>query len=259
MLKIALIGKTQEFFEYFAKESVNEYEPALPEPISPPVRIDLFHPRQPRSDNKYEKVRKAIEEFLQLAVSVRIGEYGCEDLDAIVVGIADVDPSGGIDRDPLGILELTIAGTNVAEAQQMIADSVNRALSAEELSGVFSLFATCSRGRAAIGRGDDCIGDRLPTLLTDLGLVDLQVFQNERVHCINPPYSETDREQLQQSIDFAKKKFWLWDKADARILFEAGGGAPAAFAGCYEASLAWRPVAIVRRKSLASCTNCSRR
>lgn len=120
-------------------------------------------------------------------------------------------------------------------AQQMIADSVNRALSAEQLAGVFSLFVTCSRGRAALGRGDDCIGDLLPTLLSDLALEDMRVFQNERVHCIQPPYSAADRDELQQSANHAENKFWLWDKEDAKALFEAGGGDPNTFADCYQA------------------------
>jgi SAM-dependent methyltransferase len=120
-------------------------------------------------------------------------------------------------------------------AQQMIADTVNRALSAEQLAGVFALFSTCSRGRAKLGRGDDCIGDLLPSLLTDMDLTDIQVFQNERVHCIKPPYSAADLEQLEQSKGHAKKGFWLWDKADAQTLYEAGGGSPSSFAPHYAA------------------------
>ncbi len=120
-------------------------------------------------------------------------------------------------------------------AQQMIADTVNRALSAEQLAGVFALFSTCSRGRSELGRGDDCIGDLLPSLLGELALTGIQVFQNERVHCIKPPYSAGDREQLEQSKSFAKKGFWLWDRADARKLYEAGGGKAADFGAHYAA------------------------
>lgn len=118
-------------------------------------------------------------------------------------------------------------------AQQMIADSVNRALSPRELAGVFALFSTCSRGRAALGRGDDCVGDLLPSLLQELALDEIRVFQNERVHCITPPYSAEDREELEQSKSHAAKGFWLWDEDDARRLYEAGGGAPDDFASHY--------------------------
>lgn len=120
-------------------------------------------------------------------------------------------------------------------AQQMIADSVNRALSPQELAGVFALFSTCSRGRAALGRGDDCIGDLLPTLLRELDLVDLEVFQNERVHCITPPYSAENLAELEQSKRHAQEGFWLWDRADAEALYRAGGGAAIDFAGHYAA------------------------
>ncbi len=120
-------------------------------------------------------------------------------------------------------------------AHQLVANSVNRALTAQQLAGVFALLATCSRGRAALGRGDDCIGDRLPSLLGELELENIQVFQNERAQYIAAPYSDEDAEGLQASQDLAKQKFWLWDKEDAAALYQAGGGEAADFEEHYAA------------------------
>ncbi len=117
---------------------------------------------------------------------------------------------------------LLVEPNNVA--QQFIADSVNRCLTPRQLGDMMNLFTACSRGRDRLGRGDDCIDDRLPSLLEDLSLDSIVVFQNERVGCILPPYDETERAQLQQSMSYADRGFWLWDKADARLLYEAGGG-----------------------------------
>ncbi len=117
---------------------------------------------------------------------------------------------------------LLVEPNNVA--QQFVADSVNRTLSPRQLGDLLTLFTACSRGRDALGRGDDCIGDRLPSLLKELSLDGLVVFQNERTGCIVPPYDELDMAQLEQSIGYATQAFWLWDKVDARVLYEAGGG-----------------------------------
>lgn len=117
---------------------------------------------------------------------------------------------------------LLVEPNNVA--QQFVADSVNRTLTPQQLGDLFTLFTACSRGRDALGRGDDCVGDRLPSLLREFSLDGLSVFQNERAGFIAPPYDELEKAELEQSIGYATQGFWLWDKADARVLYEAGGG-----------------------------------
>ena len=118
-------------------------------------------------------------------------------------------------------------------AQQFVVDSVNRTLTPQQLGELLTLFTACSRGRDALGRGDDCVGDRLPVLLTELKLEGLVVFQNERAGCIVPPYDDGDMAQLEQSIGHAAQGFWLWDEADARVLYQAGGGLLESFEAHY--------------------------
>ena len=120
-------------------------------------------------------------------------------------------------------------------AQQFAADSVNRELSPNELGRVMSLFTACSRGRAALGRGDDCIGDRLPILLTQLHLEPLSVSQNEKTGVILPPYDAADLSALEQAISHSERGFWLWNRSDAKLLYLAGGGTQDGFEHDYQA------------------------
>ncbi|MBW2732988.1 MAG: class I SAM-dependent methyltransferase [Deltaproteobacteria bacterium] len=120
-------------------------------------------------------------------------------------------------------------------AQQFSADTVNRALTPAQVGSVMTLFTACSRGRDALGRGDDCVGDRLPALLQGLALVDLEVCQNERACCIVPPYDAADVALLEQTLSYAEMGFWLWDRGDARLLYEAGGGQSECFDKHYAA------------------------
>lgn len=118
-------------------------------------------------------------------------------------------------------------------AQQFVADSVNRSLTPRQLGDLLTLFTACSRGRDKLGRGDDCVGDRLPSLLQRLSLEGITVFQNEHTGSIVPPYDELDTAQLEQAIGYSEQGFWLWDKADARVLYQAGGGDMSSFEANY--------------------------
>tara|TARA_R110002096_G_scaffold42143_2_gene113486 strand:- start:583 stop:1491 length:909 start_codon:yes stop_codon:yes gene_type:complete len=117
---------------------------------------------------------------------------------------------------------------------QFSTDSLNRALSPEDLTEMAYLFICCSRGRANLGRGDDSIADVLPQMMRTLGANDIRIFQNERTSAVVPPYSEAVRGQLEEEIGHEKRGFWLWDRADALALYTAGGGAVDRFEVAYE-------------------------
>lgn len=109
-------------------------------------------------------------------------------------------------------------------AHSFTVDSANQELSPDQLGELMTLFSACSRGRAVLGRGDDCVGDLLPAMLADLNLENISSSQNERMNGIYPPYSAEQRADLELSASYMDKEFWLWNKADARVLYLAGGG-----------------------------------
>ncbi len=116
---------------------------------------------------------------------------------------------------------------------QFSTDTLNRALSPEELAEMAYLFICCSRGRAALGRGDDSIADVLPHMLLKLGVTDLRIFQNERPSAVIPPYSDAVRGQLEEEMRHEERGFWLWNREDAHRLYLAGGGSEERFGRAY--------------------------
>jgi SAM-dependent methyltransferase len=87
------------------------------------------------------------------------------------------------------------------------------------------LHLTLAAGRRALGGGDDDVGARLPALLQDAGVVDVDVCMNERCTPLLPPYeAPAARAELAQ-VHAAPPP----DPAPLRPLFEAGGGDPDAF------------------------------
>jgi ubiquinone/menaquinone biosynthesis C-methylase UbiE len=116
-------------------------------------------------------------------------------------------------------------------------DSVNRALSLEQLADLARFFFACSRGKARLGRGDDCIADVLPGLMESAGFSDIHAFQNDRPQLVLPPYASGIQASLEEELGHQAKRYWLWDKPDARVLYEAGGGGAEHFERCYAAFL----------------------
>lgn len=115
-------------------------------------------------------------------------------------------------------------------------DSVDRELPAAQVAARAEFVLTCSRGRRKLGRGDDSIATELPRLLADRGFV-CQVFQDDRVNTIMPPYSREAREALQLELGFRSRGFWLWNEEDATRMFRAGGGDLSRFPQLYAAFL----------------------
>ena len=50
----------------------------------------------------------------------------------------------------------------------------------------------CERGKSSLGEGNNSIGDILPGLLAQRGLVDIQVYLNDKASAVVPPYDTPD-------------------------------------------------------------------
>ncbi len=119
------------------------------------------------------------------------------------------------------------------QASHFSADTVSRALTPSQVAEVAYLLVACSRGRRRLGRGDDCMGDVLPSLLRQHGVEEISVFQNDRANVALPPYEEHVYAQLEEELSYVTSGFWLWNREDARLLFEAGDGDRAKFEAVY--------------------------
>jgi ubiquinone/menaquinone biosynthesis C-methylase UbiE len=89
------------------------------------------------------------------------------------------------------------------------------------------VYLLANKGRIKLGRGDNSIGRKIPRMMSDLGLVDIDIRLNDKVHFLHPPY-ELDIQR--DTIEKLEKQ--LFDEERHKILkerereeFLAGGGA----------------------------------
>jgi SAM-dependent methyltransferase len=87
----------------------------------------------------------------------------------------------------------------------------------------------CNKGRVRSGRGDSSIGNKIPFMMDELGIIQIGIRQNDTVCYIAPPYGNCRQPDLLDSV----KQQWL-DETRYRTLgeqkrkhFIAGGGFPA--------------------------------
>jgi SAM-dependent methyltransferase len=92
----------------------------------------------------------------------------------------------------------------------------------------------CERGKAALGEGNNSIGDLIPGLFAQRGLRDIRVYLNDKTSEILPPYERPEEQAaLAESKEFAGRDFWIWSRADTRRYFAAGGGDGTEFDGLW--------------------------
>ena len=85
-----------------------------------------------------------------------------------------------------------------------------------------------NKGRIKLGRGDNSIGSKLPSLMRDLGLCDIDVRLNDKAGLLLPPY---DSPHDQNMIRLLKKRFLNKRTFELEMKmreeeFLAGGGDP---------------------------------
>jgi SAM-dependent methyltransferase len=96
----------------------------------------------------------------------------------------------------------------------------------------------CQRGKAALGEGDDLLGDRLPGLLAAAGLVDVELRLNDRAFSVQPPYDAPGAAaSVDELRDRDRRELWCWPREVTRRYFVAGGGVPEAFDKAWSALL----------------------
>ena len=90
-----------------------------------------------------------------------------------------------------------------------------------------------NQGRIKLGRGDESIGCKIPMMMIQLGLQEIDVRLNDRVYHLEPPYESPVQRHLLESV---KKQCSLDDEKEHEFILErgkeeflAGGGDPEEF------------------------------
>jgi hypothetical protein len=96
----------------------------------------------------------------------------------------------------------------------------------------------CERGKAALGEGNNSIGDLVPGLFAERDLVDVCVYLNDKADIFVPPYdSSAQRAMLEERADFEHRDFWIWSREDTLRYFLAGGGREGEFDALWSAAI----------------------
>ena len=122
-----------------------------------------------------------------------------------------------------GGLILAAEPNNVARA--LMFDSVSFHDPVDDILTRARLQLICERGKAALGEGNNSIGDLVPRLFAERNLVDVCVYLNDKADILLPPYdSAVGRAVIEERADFKHRDFWIWSREDTRRYFIAGGG-----------------------------------
>jgi SAM-dependent methyltransferase len=139
---------------------------------------------------------------------------------AVIAEMARVTRPGG--------LVLAAEPNNLATS--LVLNSVTLGDPVEEILAGVRLQLMCERGKAALGEGNNSVGDVAPGLFVAAGLVDIAVYLNDKTNALLPLYSTPEQSALlEERRDFDTRDFWIWSRDDTLRYFLAGGGITAEF------------------------------
>lgn len=122
-----------------------------------------------------------------------------------------------------GGLVLAAEPNNIAGA--LIFDSLNVHDPVDDILARVRLQLICERGKAMLGEGNNSIGDIVPGLFADRGLVDVRVYLNDKTNAFIPPYEGPEqRAIIEERVNWKSRSFWIWSREDTHRYFLAGGG-----------------------------------
>ena len=127
-----------------------------------------------------------------------------------------------------GGLVLASEPNNVATG--LVSSSISFNDPVDEILARIRLHLTCERGKAALGEGNNSVGDVIPGLFATVGLTDVAVYLNDKTNAFLPPYDTPEqRAMLEERKDFNSRDFWIWSRSDTLRYFLAGGGVAGEF------------------------------
>jgi SAM-dependent methyltransferase len=150
------------------------------------------------------------------------------------------DPAAAIDEmvrvaRPGGLI-LAAEPNNVARS--LMFDSVSFHDPVDDILSRARLQLICERGKAALGEGNNSVGDLVPGLFAERDLVDVCVYLNDKGDIFLPPYdTAAQRAVLEERADFKNRDFWIWSREDTHRYFLAGGGSDQDFDALWSAAV----------------------
>ncbi len=100
---------------------------------------------------------------------------------------------------------------------------------------------TCERGKDNLGLGNNSIGDLLPGMFEAIGLEGIDVYLNDKVATLLPPYATAaERALVEEARLHEARDFWWWSQEETRRYFLAGGGDDVSFATHWKRAMASR-------------------
>lgn len=123
-------------------------------------------------------------------------------------------------------------------AQALMPDATTFLGPMDDLLALLRLQLTCERGKAALGEGNNSIGQVMPKLFAAAGLRDVTVSMNDRAVPFAPPYDAPWQvAMVEELLDFAARDYALFSPEDTRRYFLAGGGTEAELAPLWAVAL----------------------
>jgi ubiquinone/menaquinone biosynthesis C-methylase UbiE len=121
--------------------------------------------------------------------------------------------------------------------------------STETLVSSFEFWLRFQRGKAMLGEGNNAIGEYLPGMFANLGLLDIQVYQRDTAFALFPPYDGAEQQALlEQNRFWEESETGPWNREEVRRYVLAGGGSDSMVARQFQSM---RRGAIARRKAIA--------
>jgi SAM-dependent methyltransferase len=124
-------------------------------------------------------------------------------------------------------------------AGQVVRTSVSVQSDARALASALTFYATCEAGKAALGEGDNSVGDLLPRYFAEAGLSVVACYLSDKASPLWPPYSSPEQIASAEARATAlSDERWFWSRDQTRRYFLAGGGEASAFSDAWSARLA---------------------
>jgi SAM-dependent methyltransferase len=124
-------------------------------------------------------------------------------------------------------------------ASALIFDSLAFHAPVDDILALVRFQLLCERGKAALGEGNNSVGQLIPELFAAHGLADLQVYLNDKASTLVAPYSSPEQRAAAEEIsEFSQRDFWIWSRADTQRYFLAGGGCEEEFEAYWARAIA---------------------